>query len=75
MRVSRTPLNYRLFFYDRHRHIRRVENIACVTDRLACEQAKVLQDGGPVEIWEAARMVARIEPNGDQTDADDYPSH
>lgn len=73
--MLRTPLKYRLFFYDRHRHIRRVENITCATDNIACQEAKSLQDGGSVEIWEAARMVARIEANGEQTDAANYPAH
>jgi hypothetical protein len=68
--VSRVPLDYRLFFYDGRNHILRIEDVACETDELACARAHVLLDGSPIEVWQAARLVLRIEADGKHSRGD-----
>jgi hypothetical protein len=38
------------------------EIVDCKDDREAIEEAKQLLDGAPIEIWQSARRVIRLEP-------------
>jgi len=53
--------HYRLYFLDMADHIRRALDLECADDTEAMGVAKARQDSGPVELWNGARRVLRIE--------------
>ena len=54
--------SYRAYFLNSGGHIVRAVELACDTDDAAAEAARRLLNGQPIELWERARMVARLEP-------------
>ena len=52
--------NYRVYFIDLEGRFCAVEVIEADTDAAAIQHAELLRDGKPVEVWSAARAVARL---------------
>lgn len=56
-------LAYRVYVVDRDGHVKDVPRvIECKDDEEAILRAKQLLDGHPIEIWEGARVVAKLAP-------------
>jgi hypothetical protein len=53
---------YRVYFLNFDGRIVRALELACDTDEEAVEQARILADGQPVELWDRARLMGRFEP-------------
>lgn len=53
---------YRLYFMNpSNGHIQRFEDFVELNDRAALAGAKDKLDGQPLELWQEARMVSRLE--------------
>jgi hypothetical protein len=55
-------LTYRIYWLERDHVIGPPMVIECPDDQAAIEAAKVMLDGKAIEVWEAARVVIRLEP-------------
>jgi hypothetical protein len=55
---------YRLYFLDRDDHIHSAINLDCADDDQAVALAHEHHDGAPMELWQGARLVKRIEDPG-----------
>jgi hypothetical protein len=58
---------YRLYFFNSKDRISRALDIECDDDGAAVSELRRHKTSFPVEIWQEARLVARIE--GEPTDA------
>jgi hypothetical protein len=55
-------VGYRFFFVGSSGHVTgRIEN-DCAHDSAALEHAETLATNSAVEVWEAARFIARVKP-------------
>jgi len=54
--------SYRFYWRGRDNHIAGAENRDCEDDQGALELAQTLRPGSPVEVWQAARFVGRVDP-------------
>lgn len=52
---------YRAYFIGNDGHFKKVRVLECPDDKAVIAEAKKLQDGYDVEIWDLARMVIRLE--------------
>ena len=55
-------LEYRAYLIGRDGHIVHRVDILCVDDEAAKERAQLLVDSHTVELWQVARLVARLPP-------------
>jgi hypothetical protein len=53
-------LEYRAYLIGRNGHIVYRVDILCVDDEAAKERAELLVDSHTVELWQGARLVARL---------------
>ena len=54
--------SYRAYFLGRSGQILRRVDLSCADDEAAKTHAQQLLDGFPVELWDAARLVAVFNP-------------
>ena len=54
--------HYRLYFLDDDDHIRHAVSLECENDDEATELARGHADGRTLELWQGARLVARMAP-------------
>ncbi len=59
--------DYRVYFIDSNGRFCAVEVVQADTDEAAITQAETLREGKPVEVWSAARSVARLLANGERS--------
>jgi hypothetical protein len=65
---------YRLYFVDSHKHITRFCELECESDEAVEQEARRRLDGHAIEIWDRAREVIRLEPEGLVAAADVPPA-
>jgi hypothetical protein len=54
---------YRIYVLEKDDHIQRPPTVIdCPDDSAAIENAKELPDGQAIEVWDHARLVARLDP-------------
>ena len=54
---------YRIYVLEKDDHIQRPATVIdCPDDSAAIENAKALPDGQAIEVWDHARLVARLDP-------------
>ena len=58
--LGATMLEYRAYLIGRDGHIVHRVDILCVDDEAAKERAQLLVDSHTVELWQGARLVARL---------------
>ena len=51
---------YRLYFLDREGRIRRAMDLDCDDDAEAVQAMEARDEGGGMELWEAARLVKKV---------------
>ena len=54
--------NYRIVSVDDAGIVRSQRSFACADDEDAIVWAKQLQDNWPIELWNGARFIVRLEP-------------
>jgi hypothetical protein len=59
--VLRCPMLYRIYTVGDDGHFLRVEEIDAPDDAKALALAKQRQNGLPLEVWDGARMVTRLD--------------
>jgi hypothetical protein len=52
---------YRFYNLDQHGHIVKANDLSCSDDLDALKKAKALSADAEIEIWQAARRVARVK--------------
>jgi hypothetical protein len=58
------PVSYRVFLRDAHGHIQNVIELDCNGDDEGRLKARELKGAAVVELWQAARLVARFDGDG-----------
>jgi hypothetical protein len=54
---------YRIYTFDEGGHIQEPPKvIECEYDEAAVKEAKQLLNGKPIEVWEKARRITRLDP-------------
>jgi hypothetical protein len=66
--------DYRFFFVGRDGHIAGRINCDCEDDLAALEYAETLATTASIEIWDAARFVARVKAENKPLDLTDHRS-
>jgi hypothetical protein len=57
--------DYRIYVLDKDGHIKKPpEHIVCSDDAATLESAREHLGGQPIEVWDHARFVTRLEPVG-----------
>jgi hypothetical protein len=56
---------YRIYEFNSQNHIQKRHDLAAPDDVTALEQAKPFASKATIEIWESARMIARVGYNGE----------
>lgn len=56
---------YRFYLLNDERHIQRVEIVALPDGTAALREAFKRARGGPVEVWQNARLIAHINTGGE----------
>ena len=60
---ERVVLSYRVYVLEEGGHIRKAPAVLdCEDDAEAIQRAKQLLDGKPIEVWEGARVVIKLQP-------------
>lgn len=54
-------IEYRFYLLTDDNHIRWAETMAAADDIVALQVARQLARTGPVEVWQSARLLARID--------------
>jgi hypothetical protein len=65
-------MDYRFFFVGHDGHISGRVDHDCDDDLAALEHAKTLATNSLVEVWDAARFVARVKPGDRPLDTSDH---
>jgi hypothetical protein len=62
-RMEQRMPNYNAYLIDDDGHVTQRIDLVCADEDTAKEQAKSLADGQPIELWEAARKIAKFDPS------------
>lgn len=54
--------HYRLYFHGKSGHFLRAEDIDVESDDAACQKARELDHAHCIEVWQHARMIAKVHP-------------
>lgn len=57
--------DYRLYFFDSGRHIRRALDLHCSNEEEAIAAAQAEADGGPMELWRGPVLVRSFPDSRD----------